>query len=233
MSPGVRDEHGGVPPPGPRLGSSRGPQRAVIVETGVGVGFRELVGKAVARRVKIATAPLTCGRSGGANVKMMWVTIHPKTRLRGWRPDVAPKAVRESENAGHLDLLGGSCLMFARVAMATRASERRMLAPSVRELADALTELARHLGDRRARQRAADRALDIVRRLAASGASPDAMLTAIAVLSMVATDVMIVAGVDPAQARVAMREGAGRLHVPAPPPAPRMPFNPHQRRPRR
>jgi hypothetical protein len=132
--------------------------------------------------------------------------------------------VRETENAGHLDLLGGSCLMLARTAMATSPSERRTLAPRVRELADALTDLAGQLGDRPARQRAADRARDIARRLAGSGASSQAMLTAIAALSMVATDVMVFAGVDPAQARAAMREGTGGLRVPAPPPAPRMPF---------
>jgi hypothetical protein len=34
-----------------------------------------------------------------------------------WRSQVTP-VVRESENAGHLDLLGGSCLMLARTALA-------------------------------------------------------------------------------------------------------------------
>jgi hypothetical protein len=149
-----------------------------------------------------------------------------------WRSRLTP-VVRETENAGHLDLLGGSCLMLARTAMATSPSERRTLARSVRELADALTDLAGQLGDRSARQRAADRARDIARRLAGSGASSQAMLTAIAVLSMVATDVMVVAGVDPEQARAAVREGTRGLRVPAPPPTPRTPFNPIRWRPRR
>jgi hypothetical protein len=142
-----------------------------------------------------------------------------------WQSQLTP-VVRETENAAHLDLLGGSCLMLARTAMATSPSERRTLVPSVRELADVLADLAGQLGDRPARQHAADRALDIARRLAGSGAPSTSisMLTAIAILLMVATDVMVFAGVDPAQARAAVREGTRGLRVPAPPPTPHMPF---------
>jgi hypothetical protein len=59
------------------------------------------------------------------------------------------------------------------------------------------------------------------------------ILTAIAILLMVAADVMVVAGVDPEQARAAVREGTRGLRVPAPPPTPRTPFNPIRWRPRR
>jgi hypothetical protein len=130
--------------------------------------------------------------------------------------------VDDREAAAHLDLLGGSCLMLARTAMAMSPSERRTLVPSVRELADVLADLAGQLGDRPARQHAADRALGIARRLTGSGAPSTSisMLTAIAILLMVATDVMVVAGVDPVQARAAVREGTRGLRVPAPPPAP-------------
>jgi hypothetical protein len=50
---------------------------------------------------------------------------------------------------------------------------------------------------------------------------------------MVATDVMVFAGVDPGQAADAAREGKGALDVPDPPPEPRMPFHSDRRRPPR
>src|SRR3954454_12392149 len=87
-----------------------------------------------------------------------------------WRSQIAP-VVRETEDAGRLDLLGGSCLTLTRVAMATDHACRRALAPHVRQLADALGELARSLGDRSTRQEAADRALQVARALATTDAS--------------------------------------------------------------
>ena len=77
-----------------------------------------------------------------------------------WRTQMAP-VVRERENASHLDLLGGSCLMLTRTAVTMSLPERRGLAPGVRELAAAIGNLARAPGDRLTRQRAADRALDL------------------------------------------------------------------------
>src|SRR5215211_6988436 len=84
-----------------------------------------------------------------------------------WRTRMA-QVVRESENAGHLDLLGGSCLLLTRTALAMSPPERRRLAPGVRQLAGAIADLARAPGDRPTRQRAADRALDPARRAASS-----------------------------------------------------------------
>src|SRR5215213_4598547 len=115
-----------------------------------------------------------------------------------WRTRMAG-VVRESENAGHLDLLGGSCLLLTRTALAMSLPERRRLAPGVRELAAAVADLARAPGDRPTRQRAADRALDLARSAGSPGQYQPAVAAA-AAFQMVATDVMVFAGVDPGQA---------------------------------
>lgn len=142
-----------------------------------------------------------------------------------WRSQLAP-AVQESEDAGHLDLLGGSCLTLARVAASTTSSGRSALAPSVREFAETLANLADDLGDRSNRQRAADRALDVVRRLAGSDdAARSVPSEVLAAVRMVATDLMTFAGVDPEEALDAVREGTGEFRVPAPPSTPRWPFD--------
>jgi hypothetical protein len=141
-----------------------------------------------------------------------------------WRSQRAP-VVRERENAGHLDLLGGSCLLLARTASAADASRGDRLAMTVHELADALDELAKKPGDRATRQRAADRALAVARGL--GDASPgDGLLSAAVTFSvrMVAADIMVFAGVDEAEVEAAVREGAQELDVPDPPSAPRLPF---------
>jgi hypothetical protein len=140
-----------------------------------------------------------------------------------WRMRMAP-VVRERENAGHLDLLGGSCLMLTRIMLAMNAPDRRRLAPSVRELAGAVAELAEKPGNRPTRQRSADRALAIARRAAGSAPQSQAALAASVATQMVATDVMVFCGVGPEQAADAVRQDRGELHVPDPPPTSRMPF---------
>jgi uncharacterized membrane protein YgaE (UPF0421/DUF939 family) len=149
-----------------------------------------------------------------------------------WRTRMAP-VVRESENAGRLDLLGGSCLLLARTALAMSPTERRGLAPGVRGLAGAIADLARAPGDRPTRQRAADRALDLVRWVAGNSARSQAALAAGGALRLVATDVVVFAGADPGQAADAVREATGELHVPEPPPTWRGPFPSDRWRPRR
>jgi hypothetical protein len=111
--------------------------------------------------------------------------------------------------------------------------ERRRLAPAVRELAAAITELARAPDDRSSRQRAADRAVDLVRWDAGSRAQFPPSLAASAAIRMVAMDVMALAGLDSAQVADAVRGGGGELQVPDLPPAPRMPFHSNRRRPTR
>jgi hypothetical protein len=141
-----------------------------------------------------------------------------------WRSQIAP-VVRETEDAGRLDLLGTSCLALTRTAMAADSACRRRLAPHVGDLADALGELADRPGDRSTRQQAADRALEVARRLTkdAPASEPEAV-AAIVALRTVASDLMVFAGVDPEQADAAVREGTGEFRVPAPPSSPRAPF---------
>jgi hypothetical protein len=141
-----------------------------------------------------------------------------------WRSQIAP-VVRETEDAGRLDLLGGSSLTLTRRAIAADRGCRRRLAPRVRELADALADLAPSPGDRSARQDAADRALDVARRLGTGEPSsePEAIAAMVA-LRTVASDLMIFAGVEAERAEAAVREGTGQFRVPAPPSAPRAPF---------
>jgi uncharacterized membrane protein YgaE (UPF0421/DUF939 family) len=130
--------------------------------------------------------------------------------------------VRENENAGHLDLLGVSCLMLTRVALDVPPPERRFLAPLVHELARALADLAGDPGDRETRQAAADRALAVARQLAATQAPPDSPLAAAIIAARItAADVMTFAGVEPRQAIQAVQQGLGAVDVPTPPPTPR------------
>jgi hypothetical protein len=142
-----------------------------------------------------------------------------------WRGQLAP-AVQEKENAGHLDLLGGSCLILARSAVFLTPAERRELEPCVRDLAQALADLAGNLGERSARQRAVDQALDATRRIARSDAPADSALAlAIAAVRIVATDLMVFAGVDLGDAVEAVRAGISEHRVPAPPQEDARPFS--------
>jgi Fusaric acid resistance protein-like len=149
-----------------------------------------------------------------------------------WRARRRP-VVRESENAGHLDLLDGSCLLLTRTALTMSPPDRRRLAPSVRELAGVIGDLARAPGDRSRRQRAADRALGLARSASGSPTQSQSAVAASVAIQMVATDVMVFAGVDPGPAADAVGEGSGVLDVPDPPPEPRMPFHSDRRRPPR
>jgi hypothetical protein len=141
-----------------------------------------------------------------------------------WRSQIAP-VVSETEDAGRLDLLGGSCLTITRTAIGADPACRRWLAPRVRELAHAIGDLAGAPGDRATRQEAADRALDVARRLAVGDrpSEPQAV-AAIVALQTGASDLMVFAGVDAAEAEAAVREGTGEFQVPAPPSTPRAPF---------
>jgi hypothetical protein len=145
-------------------------------------------------------------------------------RSAAWRSQRTP-VVRESESAGHLDLVAGSSLTFARAALGASEAAHAWLAPSARELAAALSELAREPGDRGVRQRAADRALEVARRLETAGRAPDSSLVSAAAAGrMVAADVMAFAGVDPEQVVAALREDTDDIDVATPPPMPSRPF---------
>jgi hypothetical protein len=139
-----------------------------------------------------------------------------------WRGRIAP-LVRENEDAGYLDLLGGSCLLLTRTSLGAGDEDRRQMAPCVSALSDALAELAQQPGDRTTRQRAVDRSLEVLRRLHSLRTEPDADMTAaLAAARMAVTDLMLFAGVDPAEARAATRQEARAQRepeVPAPAPA--------------
>lgn len=148
-----------------------------------------------------------------------------------WRWRMAP-VVHEHENAGHLDLLGASCLVLVRTAMATSVEERRLLAPSVAELSRALAGMADDPGDRRTRQDAVERAVESSRRLRRHDLRADTALAAVMIaIQMVAADIMVFAGVDAEQAAAAAMAGTGELEAIAPPPLPRLPFRPGRRPP--
>jgi uncharacterized membrane protein YgaE (UPF0421/DUF939 family) len=150
-----------------------------------------------------------------------------------WRAQMAP-VVQENENAGQLDLLGGSCLTLNRTAMGTEPSLRPKLVPSVRKLAEALADLARDPGDRSTRQQAAERALEVARRLASRSAEADRPLAAAnTAAQMVAGDIMVFAGLSPEEVDEAVRAGTGELHVPAPATTPKIPFVPGRWRAKR
>ena len=139
-------------------------------------------------------------------------------RTLAWRSRRA-LVVHESENATYLDLLGGSCLLLARFAARLTSSERRTVAPSVRVLADIVATLVDGLGDRDIRQHAAGRALEIANDVAGDEAAADPVLAdAFAGVRIVATDLMVFAGVDPTDALDAVRDGILERRVPAPPP---------------
>jgi hypothetical protein len=117
------------------------------------------------------------------------------TRVAGhslvWRWKAA-LVVREKENALHLDILGDSCLMLIRTAVATRGSDGSWLAPHVQELSDALRDLAQNPDDRTTRQRAVSRSLHMTRQLThdltvQQSLTPESPLQATVVLIRIAT----------------------------------------------
>jgi hypothetical protein len=137
-----------------------------------------------------------------------------------WRASTA-QLVQERENTGHLDLLGASALMVTRTALAADAAEGRRLAPTVETLAAILGDLAVMPGDRGTRQASVDRALAAIPEIDAMGAQPgSAHAAAISSLQAAITDILVVAGVELAQAEAAVRAGSDALKVAGPPSAP-------------
>jgi hypothetical protein len=125
-----------------------------------------------------------------------------------WRAQIAP-VVRESEDAGHLDLLGGSCLLLTRTSIGTGDDDQRVLAPFVRTLSRTLADLAESPGDRSARQRAVDGSLQVLRGMRSARPERDQDLTAaLTAARMAVMDLMLFVGVDPDEARAATREEA-------------------------
>jgi uncharacterized membrane protein YgaE (UPF0421/DUF939 family) len=115
----------------------------------------------------------------------------------------------EDERAGHLDLLGTSCLMLTRTALVTLPPDRARLAATLRELGRVFADLAKNPGDRATRQAAADQAVLVTHRFEHDDAPPGSGFAAAAVsLRLVAADVLLFAGVAPDQIVPASHEGA-------------------------
>lgn len=123
-----------------------------------------------------------------------------------WRGQVAP-LVRENEDTGHLDLLGGSCLLLTRTSLAANDEDQRLLAPCMREFSETLADLARNPGDQAARQRAVDRSLQILRKMRSIQRAPDPdLVAAISVARVAVTDLMRFVGVDAEEALAVTRQ---------------------------
>lgn len=138
---------------------------------------------------------------------------------------------REREIADHLDLVASGSVMLARTALGAKPEERALLADRIRELSSVIGALAGAPGDRGVRQRAADAALAASRPLESGDEQPDAsVVVVLAVLRIVAKDVMLFAGLTDGQAAAAFRAGEARREVPPPPEAPRLPFGLDRRR---
>lgn len=92
------------------------------------------------------------------------------------------------------------------------------LALAVRELTIAIAAPASAPGDHDTRQRAADQALGIAHRLAGTDRDADPPLPiGLTSARIVALDVIVFAGVEPEQAKRAVRQGAGKLQFADPP----------------
>jgi hypothetical protein len=161
--------------------------------------------------------------------RIRYVSHRVARHSAAWRSQ-RDRVVREEENAGQLDLLGGSALMVVRNATAAGRDERGVLAPVIRDLAARVREMAQDPGDRAVRQRAAVGVLKAVRPLRADDrfhvAAPDPALAATVVaMHSAVVDAMLFAGVDADQAARAIRRDDSDIDVPTPPPTARMPFN--------
>jgi hypothetical protein len=123
-----------------------------------------------------------------------------------WRARIMP-VVRENEDAGYLDLLGGSCLLLTRTSLEADPDDQRRLAPCIHALATTLAEIAPHPGDRAARQRAVHRSLEILQEMRGIDAEPAPELAAVLMAARVAVnDLLLFAGVEPSEAGAATRE---------------------------
>jgi uncharacterized membrane protein YgaE (UPF0421/DUF939 family) len=125
-------------------------------------------------------------------------TRHASRRVVGhspWWRGQKGRVVRESENAGALDLLGSSALMLARTAM-TAGDDAEVSAAQVRVLAQVVAGLAAEPGDHMVRQRAAEQVLDTLEQVETSRADQSGDVVS-AALVLVATDVLTFTGLGP------------------------------------
>ncbi len=132
---------------------------------------------------------------------------------------------REDEHVDRLVYLGESCLTLARTTAAMSTEERHRFAPMVCEIAASLDMLAKDLNNRATRQRAVDRALEAARPFGGRPSDDDPLTvsTHLAVL-LVATDIMLFAGIDPQDVQGALEEDIDRPRVTRPVAVPWLPW---------
>ena len=139
-----------------------------------------------------------------------------------WRGQITP-LVHENEDAGYLDLLGGSCLLLTRTSLEANDEDQRLLAPYVRDFSVTLANLAKNPGDHVTRQRAVDRSLQALHRMRAAHGTPSPELaTALTAGRIAVADLMRFVGVIAEEALAATRQEERQQQnpeVPAPPSA--------------
>ncbi|MBE3002249.1 FUSC family protein [Nocardiopsis sp. HNM0947] len=102
----------------------------------------------------------------------------------------------EDEKVDRLIILSESCLALARTAAAMDPEERGRIASVVWEMAAALEVLAGDLGDRESRQHAVDLALELAQPFSETVGDDPVTASAHLSVQMVATDIMLFAGVE-------------------------------------
>lgn len=138
-----------------------------------------------------------------------------------WRLRIRHSA-QEGRRAGDLEMLGASCLTLARTAVAASEHEREMLAPCVDDIATVLHGLAHDPYGQATRRHAADQTLRVIAGITGLDVGVSGRDT-MAALRMVATDVLVFAGVERRRAQAAVREDSQELEISAPPTPPGLP----------
>lgn len=138
--------------------------------------------------------------------------------------DPAP-VLDENEIIDRLILLGESCLFLARTTASMGAEERRELAPIVCGMADVLETLSNDLSSREARRQAVDQALRYARIFGDADPDDDPVTHATHLaVEMVATDIMVFAGIRFEDAEEALQDEEREPHVPSPTGVPWLPW---------
>ncbi len=148
---------------------------------------------------------------------------------RSQRPEIA----REALHAGQLAIVADGSVMLARASLDAPSATRAVLAERIHALAGILERLAEAPGDRAVRQQAVDDALAVSRPLNVGGESDPNVDAAVAILGVIARDLLIFAGLTPTEASMAMLGTTARTEVPTPPASPNLPFGLDRRRTRR
>ena len=175
-------------------------------------------GRALARDDDSSTEE-TVDRLGGLSQPIANLTQTRESSRRTVRSssirlgDLEP-ITREDEHVDRLIYLGESCLTLARTTAAMSTEERQRFAPMVREIAEALDMLAKDLNNQATRQRAVDRALEAARPFGGRPTDDDPLTvsTHLAVM-LVATDIILFAGIYPQEVRGVLEEDIDRPRV--------------------